>query len=344
MQGKRELLSTALQRAGLLGLAARLRRDLVVVLGWHRIRPDGPPRAQPFADDVFGPTVSELDAALAWLKANVAILSEPELVHLVERGKSPRRPSVVITFDDGYSDNHHLALPVLRAHGVPATFFVPTRRIDERALDWVDLVPWALKTTLRAEITFDGATYALPRDRARAIQDVHRRMQREPATKTRDLVPRLFDVCAVDPPPRERQSAEIMTWAELKDAAAHGITIGSHTHGHRVLATLDPAEQREELATSKALLEHHLGQPIRTLAYPVGGYRHFTHETRRLARDVGYALACSFCTGVNHTPGITPFDVRRTSPPPSLALLAGTTLLPELFDWSTPSAEVRAPC
>jgi peptidoglycan/xylan/chitin deacetylase (PgdA/CDA1 family) len=341
MKGKRELLSNLLDRAGVLDLAGRFRRDLVVALGWHRIRPDGPPVETPFADDVFGPTVSELEASLAWLRDHVAILSEPELVHLVEKGRSPRRPSVVITFDDGYSDNYSLALPVLRALGVPAVFFVPTKRIDERTLDWVDLIPWAVKATRRPRIDLDGAVFELPAERGLAIQHLHRRMQRDPAPLTRDLVSRLFEVCGVEAPSRERQSQELMTWAELKDAASQGISIGSHTHTHRVLATLDAAEQREELGTSKAFLDHHVGQAMRTIAYPVGGYRHFTHETRRLARDVGYSLGYSFCTGVN-LGTLEPFDLRRTSPPASITLLAGTTLLPELFDWSTP--EVRAQC
>ena len=37
-----------------------------------------------------------------------------------------RRDAFVVTFDDGYADNHHVAMPVLAAMKVPATFFVAT--------------------------------------------------------------------------------------------------------------------------------------------------------------------------------------------------------------------------
>ncbi|MCH8879340.1 MAG: polysaccharide deacetylase family protein, partial [Planctomycetes bacterium] len=45
---------------------------------------------------------------------------------LANRGQPRRRPGVVITFDDGYEDNH-LAARLLRRAGLPCTFFLSTR-------------------------------------------------------------------------------------------------------------------------------------------------------------------------------------------------------------------------
>ena len=39
---------------------------------------------------------------------------------------------MLITFDDGYQDNHWTALPVLRQHGAMAVFFVTTRFVGSR--------------------------------------------------------------------------------------------------------------------------------------------------------------------------------------------------------------------
>ena len=45
------------------------------------------------------------------------------------KGDLPARPAV-ITFDDGYADNRTVALPILQAHGLTATFFVATGFLD----------------------------------------------------------------------------------------------------------------------------------------------------------------------------------------------------------------------
>src|SRR5690348_1221315 len=85
MMGKKQILSRVLQRAKLFSLLGGLRRDLLVVFGYHRIVPDARHRSA-FADDVHGQTVSELEASLAWLKEHTHLISEPELIRAIERG------------------------------------------------------------------------------------------------------------------------------------------------------------------------------------------------------------------------------------------------------------------
>jgi len=53
------------------------------------------------------------------------------LAHLTQGVPLPEKP-VVITFDDGYRDVYENAFPLLRAHGMTATFFVITDFIDEQ--------------------------------------------------------------------------------------------------------------------------------------------------------------------------------------------------------------------
>jgi peptidoglycan/xylan/chitin deacetylase (PgdA/CDA1 family) len=123
------------------------------------------------------------------------------------------------------------------------------------------------------------------------------------------------------PSPAE-QSAELMTWDELKEVAADGVTIGSHCVTHRVLATLSPEEQVFELQESRAVLEERLGLEIKSVAYPVGGKPHFTADTERLAALAGYRVAFSFESGVNPPRITNPWAVRRIPAPlnvPSLA-------------------------
>ena len=86
-----------------------------------------------------------------------------ELAHLMREGRDLHR-RVVLTFDDGYSDNLHQGKPLLEKHGVPATVFVSSGYIGQRREFWWDelerllLVPNELPETLT--VASNGQVYS----------------------------------------------------------------------------------------------------------------------------------------------------------------------------------------
>jgi peptidoglycan/xylan/chitin deacetylase (PgdA/CDA1 family) len=79
-----------------------------------------------------------------------------------------------------------------------------------------------------------------------------------------------------------------MNWDELRDHAARGIAIGSHTVSHPHLTTLSDDELRRELTESKREIEDRLRRSCDDLAYPYG-----EHDARvcAAARAAGYGRA-----------------------------------------------------
>lgn len=60
-----------------------------------------------------------------------------------------------------------------------------------------------------------------------------------------------------------------LSWSAVRDMAATGlVTFGSHTHRHRLLDRLPPAEAADDLDRSCQLIEDHIGAPARHFAYP----------------------------------------------------------------------------
>jgi peptidoglycan/xylan/chitin deacetylase (PgdA/CDA1 family) len=57
---------------------------------------------------------------------------------------------------------------------------------------------------------------------------------------------------------------------QIKEMAAAGWEVGSHSMTHTDLTLLEPQQQRYEVVESKDFLEKTLGVPIRTIAYPFG--------------------------------------------------------------------------
>ena len=50
-------------------------------------------------------------------------------------GELPPNPAM-ITFDDGYRDNHDVVLPILKRHDAKAVFFIATSYVTDRRLYW----------------------------------------------------------------------------------------------------------------------------------------------------------------------------------------------------------------
>src|SRR5262249_5952780 len=75
------------------------------------------------------PTAREFEERMRWVKTHFNVLSLGDAVAKLKSDSLPER-SLSITFDDGYADNHDVALPILRKLDVPATFFVATGYIN----------------------------------------------------------------------------------------------------------------------------------------------------------------------------------------------------------------------
>ena len=95
-------------------------RSPVMVLFYHRIADDGA-NAWTTSNAIF-------ERQIRWLQRHFDLVSLAEAQHRLRRGRNDR-PCVTITFDDGYADNCHRALPFLIERRVPCAYFVSTHHI-----------------------------------------------------------------------------------------------------------------------------------------------------------------------------------------------------------------------
>lgn len=92
-----------------------------------------------------------------------------------------------------------------------------------------------------------------------------------------------------------------MTLDNLKELAAAGMTIGSHTRSHpRLYQMTDPDKLWDEIAGSKAILEKKLGRPVEYFAYPYGKE---TEQSVALVKQAGYKAARDGHWGYEQTAG-----------------------------------------
>ncbi|HEU0033257.1 MAG TPA: polysaccharide deacetylase family protein [Kofleriaceae bacterium] len=320
----RERLAGLLHRAGALGAVMQLRRlapvpNLSIITYHHVYDIDA---SYPFDPGTVDATPAQFRRQMELLARYCTPIGVDELVRAVDGEPLPQNP-VMVTFDDGYASCHDVVLPILRAVGVRATFFISTSFVSERRLYW-----WERVSLLLAGAKRDHATITYPHRVELERQDPGLRarllviVKTTPALDVDRFLDELATAFGVDwNRDIEAEYADdlIMTWDQIRTLARAGMDVESHGRRHRVLQTLDTDQLEDELTGSRTELETQLGRPVRAIAFPVG--RRINRETR--IRDAiaaaGYRIGMSNKTGVNRLWPVSlrgmfpidPFDVRR---------------------------------
>lgn len=279
----------------------------VLVLNYHRI---GDGRQSVFDRGLWSATAEGLDEQMRWLKSHFDVISPRDIPYIV---KVKRGRHVVVTFDDGYADNHASALPVLRANGVPATFFITTGFIDDQISPWWDEIAWMVRTSTRAQLTIptSNTTVMLEGDRERAIYAVIQ--TRYGLTDAADFLDRVGEATGTGRPPSDVLDVKKlwMSWDMVRELRDAKMTIGGHTVRHPMLSKLSKDEQQGEITTCLRRLNEELGASVRTFAYPFGQRHSFNDDTKTCLREAGIQTAFSYYGGIRKLDEWDEFDIPR---------------------------------
>ncbi len=311
--GKRELLAKGLFWSGASFILGRLpERGVLAVLNYHRI---GNLDDDLFDPDLFSATADQLSEQISYLRRHVSLVTLEEALAFVDGtiNDKSRRCRVLMTFDDGYLDNYEVAFPILRSHGVQGVFFLVTDMIGSCRVPWWDHIAYIMNTARQRRFSLRyPAELVVKIDEngmRKSLRDVLSLYKRPDNTDVARFFRDLKEGTKGDDPPATLR--RFLSWEEAQEMISAGMAIGSHTHAHPVLSQLEPEQQRQELAQSRALLRRQLGIKAEALAYPVGHSNSFSYETQQVAQEVGYRAAFSFYGGTN-LPGMTRrYDVKR---------------------------------
>ena len=281
------------------------------VLIFHRVLAEPDPL---FPDDMHA---RRFDEVCAWLKSWFNVLPLDEAVARLKTGSLPAR-AACITFDDGYADNHHVALPILQRHGLNATFFIATGFLDGGRM-WNDTIIESIRACSLPVL--DLSTLGLGRhaqgsldDRRAAIASLIAQIKYRPVDERTVITEQLAQLAGVQPP-----DDLMMTSNEVKAMRHAGMQIGAHTVSHPILARLSDEQARQEIEGSKRFLEQLLDDRVGLFAYPNGKPgEDYTPQTVDVVRSLGFDAAVSTQWGASRAstdqlqiPRFTPWDRTR---------------------------------
>jgi peptidoglycan/xylan/chitin deacetylase (PgdA/CDA1 family) len=104
----------------------------------------------------------------------------------------------------------------------------------------------------------------------------------------------------------------LLTWEQVREVAAAGVEIGSHSLLHHPLDVLPPAQLAHEVHSSRDELADRLGVAVRSFCYPHG---YHGRAVRAVVAEAGHDNACEVGRRL-YTAGDDPLAIPRLQPTP----------------------------
>ena len=304
----------------LLGLASPTgSKGRLSVLIFHRVLPEPDPL---FPEEICARHFDEL---CGWVASWFNVLPLDQAAKHLKAGTLPAR-AACITFDDGYADNHHVAMPILQRHGLTATFFIATGFLDGGRM-WNDTIIVTVRACQAPVLDVSAlglGRHALSTVPARqaAIAALIGQIKYRPVAERITLTENIARIANVQLPQNL-----MMTSTEVKAMRQAGMQIGAHTVSHPILAKLTDEQARQEIGDSKRFLEQLLGEPVAVFAYPNGKPgEDYLPQSVEVVRSLGFDAAVSTQWGASRM-GDDPLQIKRFTPWDRTRLRFGLRLL-----------------
>ncbi len=209
-------------------------------------------------------------------------------------GKTGDRPFYTLTFDDGYADNLHAALPVCQQYKVPITVYVTSGFIQRTHVAWWHLLEDLIANKASIQVTIKGSLSRLDcashSEKQKTFDQLSKFLT---LTSVKNRVAFIDEIC-------NRYGDSSKTYAEnlfmdeselLKFSANEYAHIGNHGLSHSAFANLETKELERELLDCTEYLTTLTASKPHHLAYPYGTSSTVSERDFDIARNQGFTTA-----------------------------------------------------
>jgi peptidoglycan/xylan/chitin deacetylase (PgdA/CDA1 family) len=197
-------------------------------------------------------------------------ISLHQLLDCLKRGTSIPHNSFLLTFDDGFSEIYHIIAPILREKGMPATFFLTSACLDNRAMAHHN------KLSILVDVVQNRATEPARRETCRLLDqygtdDSHLEQRILAIEHSQDqLVERIAQVLDVNFDAFLSARQPYLSSAEVRDLIKMGFSIGGHSLDHPMYPALSLNEQLHQTVESVRFVCERFELNYRAFAFPHG--------------------------------------------------------------------------
>lgn len=286
------------------------RRGRLLTFFFHRVLEQPDPMRPGEVD------ARRFDTVLTWIGEQFRVLPPLQACEDLVTGTLPAR-AAIISFDDGYRDNHDVAMPILKKQGMQAAFFVATGYLGD-GIQFNDRLIEAFRelqgdTLSVGWLGLGTLNIGSLNDRLQSLERVREAVKYLAMESRLQAVERIESVsrasgCSL------RRARVMMTAEEVASLARNGMEIGGHTVHHPILQTVDDVTAYNEIAGGRDALSGILGRAPLMFSYPNGKLSaDFSPKHAAMASSAGFRFAFSTQRGVA-TPDTDPMLLPRFMP------------------------------
>ncbi|MDC1054107.1 polysaccharide deacetylase family protein [Alphaproteobacteria bacterium] len=253
------------------------------------------------------------------VKKNYSVLSMEDVVTIKRNKKKWPERSVVISFDDGFKNNHKYAYKVLDQLQIPAIFYVCAGMIGGNEMFWVDKIEDCINRSKKKNISLKlDKNYIFQINsnfqKIKTINTIKSYCKKIEIEEKDKIIDNLIYESKISPNSNIDENYKLMNWQELKEINNNKLfTIGGHSLYHDIMTSQPLNKTEEDIKLTLNLLKYNLNSTIKHYSYPEGQKNHYNLNIINLLKKNGVICSPSAIKGTNNT-NIDLFNLRRIMP------------------------------
>ncbi len=239
------------------------------------------------------------------------IISHNEFLEIIKSKKIPKKPSIMLTFDDGFIDHYKYVFQHLRQKRISACFYPPIQVVENKTILDVNKIHFILEKEQNRKKILKEIDNLLIKKNKKTINQLDlnkiKYLNDLYDDKETTLIKRLLQYYLPFDDRNyiinelfkkiinisfENFAKEIYMNADhLKEMYSEGMTFGSHGYQHVYWEFLDKNKQEEELINSiKFYKKLNFNTDNISVCYPYGSYNDITIDILR-EKNISFALS-----------------------------------------------------
>jgi len=231
---------------------------------------------------------------LIYLLKNNFVATYEQLTNHLQGSTGLKPNSVVLSFDDGFSECFSVVRPLLLKYEVPCTFFITTDLIDNQKMDNSTKASLLIEKIITSDPAWKEKVFKILSDISGLPicdeLDFINWIKRIQFTDG-DLINQVCEVLEMDIIEYLRIQKPFMSKTEIQTLASDGFTIGAHSKSHSLFNGLSEKDIEMEIVESCRNIQEITQEECVPFAFPFTGNgvnRKLLHDIRSRNNIVGY--------------------------------------------------------